>query len=184
VAPETSFVTGHGLRLFGQVRDAQPLVEERIGGDRHAQRDDVTERVADIRQTIGEPVPKTVAIEHRHHHVDVRLVLDESLPRVLHRALPDAVELNPILRLEAAGQRQEVLRVHPQRVGVALVADQLIALVGNLARRRGRPVALDGLRDDDHRAPVGRIPALERPHRRHDPIVIVAVVDREYVPAV
>ena len=67
---------------------------------------------------------------------------------------------------------------------MARVADDLIGRAGDLAVRRGRPVSLDRLADDDDRPAVVRIDVVHRLQRAHDLVVIVAVGHRHHVPAV
>ena len=62
---------------------------------------------------------------------------------------------------------------------MALIADQLRAVPGDLAVHRARPVAFGRLADDDHRAAIARIPVLHRLEHGDDLAVVVAVVDRE-----
>ena len=101
-----------------------------------------------------------------------------------HRAVADALELDAVLVLERLRQRDEVVRVHLHRVRMARIADDLIGRAGDLAVRRGRPVALDRLADDDDRPAIGRIDVVHRLERADDLVVIVAVGHRHHVPAV
>ena len=172
------------LRFDGKVRNAQPLVEERIALDVDAELEVVLHLIADLDDAIGEPVAEAVLVEHRHGDVHVRLELDEALLRVGHRAVADALELDAVLLFERLRQRDEVVRVHLHRVGMARIADDLIARAGDLAVRRRRPVALDRLADDDDRPAVGRIEVLHRLERADDLVVVVAVGHRQHVPAV
>ncbi len=172
------------LRLDGKIGDAQAIVQERIVLHVDVQLEIVLHRVADRDQPIGQPIAQAVALQHRHRDVDIGLELDQALARIGDRALPDADELHAILLLECLGESDEVLRVHLQRVGMAGVANDLIVMAGNFSVRRIGPIALDGLADDDHRTAVVGIPVLHGLERGHNLVVVVAVVEREDVPAV
>ena len=123
-------------------------------------------------------------MQYRHHHVDIGLELDQPLPRIGHRAVPDALELDAVVLLEGLGEGDEVLAVHLHGVGMAGVADQLIAVTGNLALHRRRPVTLDRSAEHDHRAAVAGVPVLHGLQGGENLVVVIAVVEREDVPAV
>ena len=133
---------------------------------------------------VGEPVAEAVLFQHRHGHVHVGLELNEPLFRVGDRPVAEAQELDAVLVFERLRERHEVVRIHLHRVRMARIADHLIARSGDLAVRRGRPVALDRLADDDDRPAVGRVDVVHRLERAHDLVVIVAVGHRHHVPAV
>ena len=59
----------------------------------------------------------------------------QPLARVGDRPLPDAGELDAVALLERRRQRDEVVRVHLHRVGMARIADQLVAGARNLPVR-------------------------------------------------
>ena len=140
--------------------------------------------IADLDQMVGEPIAQTVLVEHRHDDVDVGLVLNETLPRVLRRALGDALELDAVALLERPRQRDEIPRVHLHRVGMTRIADDLIAMIRNLAADGSGPVSLRGLADEDDRTAVRGIRILEGLESGHDLAVVVAIRDDEDVPAV
>ena len=118
----------HVLRLDRKIRHPQPIVQER---DRvftsNVQRHVVLDGVADRHQPVRQPVAQAVAVEQRHHHVDIGLELDQPFARIGDRALADAGKLHAIMLLERLRQRDEIVRVHLHAVGMALIADQLVA---------------------------------------------------------
>ena len=117
------------LRLDRQVGDPQAIVEERIAlRHRNAAAYVVLHRVADCHQPLGQPVAQAVAVEQRHHHVDVGLELDQPFARIGDRPFANAVELHAVVLLERPRQRDEIIGVHLQPVGMALIADDLIAM--------------------------------------------------------
>ena len=67
---------------------------------------------------------------------------------------------------------------------MAGITDDLLAMAGNLSVRRARPITFDGLADHDHGTAVRGIPVVHGFERRDHLVVIVAVVEREDVPAV
>ena len=80
-APEKRFVTVTVCGSTGRLATREPIVEERIALDVEMQRRIVLHGVADLDQPVGQPVTQAVAIEHRHHDVDVGLELDQPLAR-------------------------------------------------------------------------------------------------------
>src|SRR5438046_1881062 len=113
---------GERLRLLREIGDLEPVVHERVVLHVDTERDLVRYRVADLDQAIGQPVPEATALEHGHDDVEVRLELDEPLPRVGHRSLADPLELDTVMRLEGARQGDEVFQVHLHPVRMARVA--------------------------------------------------------------
>ena len=175
---------GDGLRLHRQVGHFQSVVEEGVAFRVDARRGVVLHRVADVHQAVGEPVAQAVALQHRHHHVDVGLELDQPLARVTYGAVADTLELDAVVLLERLGEGQEVFAVHLHGVGVAGVTDQLIAITGNFALHRGRPVALHRPAEHDHGPAVAGVPVLHGLQGGENLVVVVAVIEREDVPAV
>ena len=108
-APEIVIANRNLLRLFRQGRDAQAIVEERIAGGRDAQLHVIAHGVADFDQAVGQAVAQSVAVEQRHHHVDVGLELDQALAIVSDRPFADAVELHAVMLLEGRRQREKVI---------------------------------------------------------------------------
>ena len=103
---------------------------------------------------------------------------------IAHRALADALELHSVMLLERLGQSDEIIRVHLHRVRMARVAHQLIAEAGDLAVDGCRPIALGRLADGDHRTAVVRVPIVHRLQRRDYLGIVIAVRQREDVPAI
>ena len=172
-----------GLRLLRQVLHAEPLVQERIALDVDADLEVVRQRVPDLDEAIGQPLPEAVPVEHGHRHVDVRLELDQALARVGHGPVADPDELHPVVLLEGLGERDEVVRVHLEGVGMARVPDDLVR-ARKLPVHRAGPVPLDRLAEDDHGPAIPRVPLLHVPQHPDDLVVVVPVRDGEDVPAV
>jgi hypothetical protein len=82
------------------------------------------------------------------------------------------------------GERDEVPGIHLHRTGMAGVADHLIAVAVYPAVRDG-PVALRGLRDQNHGSSVGPVPCFHRFISGGDLRIVGAVFKKpEYIPAV
>ena len=174
----------HRLRLDRDGRHAQALVLKWVLAVVDPQRDIVVHLVADARQPVAQPLAEPVLLQHRHDDVDVGLELAQPLSLVVDRAVVDPLEGNPEALLEGAGQGDEVRHVHLHLVGVAVVADHLLAESGDGPVVGRRPPPLGGPADDDHRPPVGRVPLLHGLQRCQDLVVVVAVVQGQHVPAV
>ncbi len=116
------------LRFDGQIGDAQAIVEERIVLHIEVQLGIVLHRVADGDQTVGQPIAQPIAFQHRHRNIDIGLELDQPLARIGDRSVSNAHELHAIVLLKCFGEREEILRVHLHRVGMARVTDDLLAL--------------------------------------------------------
>ena len=172
------------LRQHGERIDAQPVVLERIPAVVDAQRRVVADAVADGHQPVGEPRPQAVLVEHGHDHVDVGLELPQAFRLVADRTIANALELDPEAVLEGLGQGDEVRHVHLHVVGVAVVAHHLVAKARDRPVLGGRPPALHGAAHHDHGPPVVGVPVLHGLERAQDLVVVVAVVEREHVPAV
>ena len=56
-------------------------------------------RVADRHQPVRQPVAQPVAVQHRHHDIDVGLELDQPFARIGDRPLADALELDAVVLL-------------------------------------------------------------------------------------
>ena len=67
---------------------------------------------------------------------------------------------------------------------MAFVADNLVAVAGDVAVDRAGPPALDGVAHDNHRAVVGGVPVFHRLEDAQNLVVVVAVVNSEDIPAV
>ena len=171
-------------RLGRQRAHPQAGVLERIGARVDAQRQLARYGVGDLQQAVRQPLAEPVLVQGGHRHVDVGLELNQPLARVVDRSVTDAGERHPEAPLEGLGERDEVGHVHLHLVGMAVIADQLLAEPGDSAVGSGGPPALGGAPDHDHRAAVVRIPPLHRPHGGEDFVVGVAVVERQHVPAV
>ena len=78
----------------------------------------------------------------------------------------------------------EVVAVEREAVGVAVVADDLVAVAGDAAVDRRGPPALHRAPHHNHRAAVGGIPVFHGLQNAHHLVVIVAVVYGEHIPAV
>ena len=172
------------LRFGGKIRHAKAFIEERIALNIKMHREVVLDGVANRHQPVRKPVSQTVAVEQRHHHIDVGFELDQPLARIGDRPLTNALEGHAILLLERARQRDKVVRVHLQRVGVAWITDELIAMPWNLAVDSARPVPLRRQADDDDRAAVLLVPILHGFERRKNLAVVIAIRQRQDIPAV
>ncbi len=78
---------GHVLRFHRKIGDPQAIVQERIGLHVEVKRHFILDGVANRHQTIRQPIAQPVAIEQRHHDVDIGLELDQPLARIGHRRL-------------------------------------------------------------------------------------------------
>ena len=103
-------LNGDGLRLHRQVAHLQAVVEEGVAFDVDARRRVVAHRIADLHQAVGEPVAQAVALQHRHHHVDVGLELDQALTRVAYGAVADALELDAVVLLKRSRRGRRSIR--------------------------------------------------------------------------
>ena len=172
------------LRLLGKIRHAQTLVEERIVLDVDSQGQVVLQRVADLDQPIRQPISQTVSIEHGHGDIHVGLVLDQPLASVLGRAIANALERRRRSAFRTFGQRDEVLGVHLERVGMAGEAQQLLPRLGNLAVHGRGPVTLRRLTDYHHGPAIFSVPLLHGLERGDDLVIVVAILDGEDVPSI
>src|SRR5215469_17283985 len=67
----------HILRLYRQITYPQPLVQEWIGLAVEMKSCLVLYGVTDGGQSVGQPVPNSVAVQKRHYDVDICLELDQ-----------------------------------------------------------------------------------------------------------
>ena len=144
----------------------------------------VGDLIADLDKAVGEPLAQPVLLKHRHGDVDVGLELPQPFGLVAHRTVTDAFEGDTETSFEGLRQGDEVGHVHLHVVGVARIAHHLVAEAGDGTVPGGRPPTLGGAADDDHRPAVVRIPFLHGLERRQHLVVVVAVVQRQHVPAV
>ena len=107
-----AILDGDLLRFHRQIGHAQAIVQEWIVLHVEVQLGFVFHGVADCHQPVGQPIAQAIALQHRHHDVDIGLELDQTLARIGDRAVANADELHAILLLECLGQRDEILRVH------------------------------------------------------------------------
>ena len=135
---------GHRGRFGRQGSHLQPAVLERIDGRIDAQRQRVRYAVGDLQQAVRQPLAEAGPVQGRHGDVDVGLELDQPFARIIDRAVADARERHPEALFEGFGQCDEVGRVHLHLVGMAMVADQLLAEPRDGAIGGGRPPALGG----------------------------------------
>ena len=177
-------LNGHALRLDGQIGHPQAIILEWVALEVEMNRRIVFYCFADFDQAVRQPIAQPVAIEQRHHHIHIGLVLDQPLARVGDWAIADPLELHSIVVLEGFRQRDEIVRVHFHPIGMALVADQLRAVADDLAIYCARPVAFHRLADHDHGPAILGIPLFHGLEGGDHLAVVVAVVDDENVPAV
>ena len=175
---------GDGLRRGGQVRHAQPLVLERIAVGGEPQQHVVRHLIANRHQPVGQPLAEAVLRQNRHHHVNVGLELPQPRGGVRHRAVADAVERHAEALLESLRQRHEIRRVHLHVVGMAGVPHHLVAVAGDGAVHGRRPPTFHRAPHHDHRPPVVRVPMLHAGERAENLLVVVAVRQRDHVPAI
>ena len=171
-------------RFHGQRIHAQAIILERILRDIEAQVGVVRHAVADLHHAISEPDSEVVLLQRGHGDVDIGLELAQPFGLVGDRTVADTFEGDAEALLEGLGEGDEVGHVHLHLVRVAVIADDLRAETGNLAIPRGGPPALCGPAHHDHGSPVIRIPRVHGLERRDDLVVVVAVLEREDVPAV
>ena len=171
-------------RFHGERIDAQAIILKRILTNVEAQLDLVGHAVADSDHPISEPDSDVVVLQHGHGDVDVGLELAQPLGLACDRAVADTFEDDAETLLEGLGQGDEVGHVHLHLVRVAVIADHLGAETGNLAVARGGPPALGGPAYHDHRSPIIRVPRVHGLECRQHLIVVIAVREREDVPAV
>ena len=67
---------------------------------------------------------------------------------------------------------------------MAVIPDELVAKAGNVPVVGGRPPSLGRLPHHDDRPAIARIPVLHCPQGGQDLVVVVAVLERDHVPAV
>ena len=142
-----------------------------------------SDRTGDVDHPLRDPLSQTVArIHHRHQPIHVGLELHQAVGLARGHAVADALELDPVAPLERLGERDEVLAVHLERVGVRGIADHLVP-AADLAVPRRRPPSLRGVPDEHHGTPVVCGPLLHGLERRQHLVEIVPVVDGEDVPS-
>ena len=141
-----------------------------------SQRQVVINAIPDTHQSVGDPVSQSILAQHRQSNVDVGLELDQSLPGIGYRPVVDAFELHAEALLERRRQALEVVAVHRKAVGMTGIADDLLSVAGDLAIDRGRPPSLHRPANGDQGPAVGWVPVLHRLQRRHNLVIVVAVV--------
>ena len=99
-------------------------------------------------------------------------------------AVLDAHELDAEAVLESAGQGPEIVAVHGEAIGMAGVADNLLAVAGNLAVDRAGPPSLHRASDHDHGPVIGGVPFLHGLEGGDHLVIVVAVLHGKDVPSV
>ena len=132
------------------------------GGGGAADHPEVVARVVERRERrVRQPFAQPVPVEERHDRVDVGLELHQPLARVRHSAIPNAFKLDAVMLFKTLGKGHKVGRVHGKPVGMAGIADDLIARHGRAALSECHQHVVLAL--DDHMggfggpAPAGRL---------------------------
>src|SRR5262249_49280681 len=144
---------------FRKIRDAKPIIEERITIYIDANFEIVLKGITNLHKPVRKPIPEAIAIENRHGDIDIGLELNQPLARIGDSSITNPAEFHAIPVLKSLRKRNEIIRIHLECIRMARITDYLI-LTGKLSLSSARPVAFDGFAEHDHGPSIFGIPFL------------------------